>query len=73
MVQRPSCSDAILLRGMPWGSVKYLTTLSRHPTVANALAWGAISGLSADGQDRLGRLWIERHGAPATLDKHSAA
>jgi hypothetical protein len=65
---RGAVTGPIHLKGLPLGGYRkdYRATLSQHQTLQNALAWGSISGLAADGRDRLGRLWIEAAGQPAT-------
>ena len=58
----------ILLRGLTHGAASYPAVLSAHTTLANALRWGRISGLSnAPSLGRDGRLWIEERGRPAWL------
>lgn len=68
----------IRLCGMPFGygneeqPGKYLTVLSRHSTLPNALEWGKRSGLAAGWStdyERQVHLWIEDVGSPATLLK----
>ncbi len=44
-------------QGYPRG---YVTTLSQHPTLENALRWGSMTG-----SGNFGRLWVELAGAPA--------
>lgn len=62
----------IKLCGKPFGYEGvhggYLTVLSRHETLGEAMRWGSISGLAAYGE-REGQLWIEEVGRPATLEK----
>lgn len=42
----------------------YVTCLSRHPTLENALRWAHMSGLM---NYPTGRMWIDRADAPAVL------